>query len=131
MQKGLRDEGNCLRGARGHRRPEVHGRAGAEDLAERGAHQGEASGCNYNDIWARRGLPGVTIVMPHISGSDAAGEVVEVGSEVTNVKVGDEVVVFSSFSCGIVRCLRPRRRLLLSPVQDMGLSDGSAGRRAR
>ena len=39
--------------------------------------------------------------MPHISGSDAAGEVVEVGSEVTSVKVGDEVVVFSSFSCGI------------------------------
>ena len=59
-----------------------------------------ASGCNYNDIWARRGMPGVSIVMPHISGSDAAGEVVEVGSEVTNVKVGDEVAVFSSFSCG-------------------------------
>jgi NADPH:quinone reductase-like Zn-dependent oxidoreductase len=61
----------------------------------------KASGCNYNDIWARRGLPGVSVIMPHISGSDAAGEVVEVGSEVTNVKVGDEVVVFSSFSCGV------------------------------
>ena len=60
----------------------------------------KASGCNYNDVWARRGLPGVSIIMPHISGSDAAGEVVEAGSEVTNVKVGDEVVVFSSFSCG-------------------------------
>ncbi|MGD0114436.1 MAG: zinc-binding dehydrogenase [Dehalococcoidia bacterium] len=60
----------------------------------------KASGCNYNDIWARRGLPGVSIVMPHISGSDAAGEVVDIGSEVKNVKVGDEVVVFSSFSCG-------------------------------
>ena len=61
----------------------------------------KASGCNYNDIWARRGLPGVSIIMPHISGSDAAGEVVEVGSEVTNVKVGDEVVVHSSLSCGM------------------------------
>jgi len=61
----------------------------------------KASGCNFNDIWARRGLPGVSIIMPHISGSDAAGEVVEVGSEVTNVKAGDEVVVFSSFSCGV------------------------------
>jgi NADPH:quinone reductase-like Zn-dependent oxidoreductase len=60
----------------------------------------KASGCNYNDIWARRGLPGVSIIMPHISGSDAAGEIVEVGSEVTNVKLGDEVVVFSSISCG-------------------------------
>ncbi len=60
----------------------------------------KASGCNYNDVWARRGLPGVSIIMPHISGSDAAGEVVEVGSEVTSVKAGDEVVVFSSISCG-------------------------------
>ena len=60
----------------------------------------KASGCNYNDVWARRGLPGVSIIMPHISGSDAAGEIVEVGSEVTNVKAGDEVVVFSSISCG-------------------------------
>ena len=49
----------------------------------------KASGCNYNDVWARRGLPGVSIIMQHISGSDAAGEVVEAGSEVTNVKVGD------------------------------------------
>jgi NADPH:quinone reductase-like Zn-dependent oxidoreductase len=60
----------------------------------------KASGCNYNDVWARRGLPGVSIIMPHISGSDAAGEIVEVGSEVTNVKLGEEVVVFSSISCG-------------------------------
>jgi len=60
----------------------------------------KASGCNYNDVWARRGLPGVSIIMPHISGSDAAGEIAEVGSEVTSVKAGDEVVVFSSISCG-------------------------------
>ncbi len=61
----------------------------------------KASGCNYNDVWARRGLPGVSIIMPHISGSDAAGEIVSVGGEVSNVKVGDEVVVFSSLSCGM------------------------------
>jgi NADPH:quinone reductase-like Zn-dependent oxidoreductase len=60
----------------------------------------KASGCNYNDIWARRGLPGVSTIMPHISGSDAAGEIVGIGAEVSNVKVGDEVVVFSSLSCG-------------------------------
>ena len=39
-----------------------------------------AAGCNYNDIWARRGLPGMEIIMPHVSGSDASGEVVEVGA---------------------------------------------------
>lgn len=61
----------------------------------------KASGCNYNDVWARRGMPGMSVIMPHISGSDASGEVVEVGSEVKNVKPGDEVVVFSSLSCGV------------------------------
>src|SRR4030042_1619677 len=61
----------------------------------------KASGCNYNDLCARRGLPGMSFILPHISGSDAAGEIVEVGSEVTNVNVGDEVVVHSSLSCGI------------------------------
>ena len=58
-----------------------------------------ASGCNHNDIWARRGMPGLQVPMPHISGSDVAGEVVEVGSEVSTVKVGDEVVVHCGVSC--------------------------------
>ena len=58
-----------------------------------------ASACNFNDIWARRGLPGMKIILPHISGSDAAGVVVETGSEVHNVKVGDEVVVHCGISC--------------------------------
>ncbi len=91
----------------------------------------KASGCNYNDIWARRGLPGVSTIMPHISGSDAAGEIVGVGGEVSNVKVGDEVVVFSSLSCGTVRGLRARRCLLLPSVQDMGLPDRPPRRRSR
>ena len=61
--------------------------------------QVKASACNFNDIWARRGLPGMKILLPHISGSDAAGVVVESGSEVKNVKVGDEVVVHCGISC--------------------------------
>src|SRR6202790_2397330 len=58
-----------------------------------------ASACNFNDIWARRGLPGMKIILPHISGSDAAGVVVDRGSEVHDVAIGDEVVVH----CGIAR----------------------------
>ncbi len=58
-----------------------------------------ASSCNYNDIWARRGLPGMSIILPHISGSDVAGEVVEVGSEVANVQPGDEVITHPGLSC--------------------------------
>lgn len=58
-----------------------------------------AAGCNFNDIWARRGLPGVKIILPHVSGSDAAGEVVAVGAEVKDVQPGDEVMVHPSLSC--------------------------------
>ena len=60
-----------------------------------------AIGTNYNDIWARRGLVGMKFDLPHISGSDVAGEVAEVGSAVTSVKVGDQVVSHPSLSCRI------------------------------
>lgn len=54
---------------------------------------------NYNDVWARQGLPGMKFDLPHISGSDASGEIVEVGSAVTSVKVGDKVIVHPGVSC--------------------------------
>ena len=60
-----------------------------------------AIGCNYTDIWARRGLPGVKILLPHISGSDAAGEVVSVGSAVTSLQAGQRVLVHPGISCRI------------------------------
>jgi NADPH:quinone reductase-like Zn-dependent oxidoreductase len=61
--------------------------------------QVKASACNYNDIWARRGLPGMEIILPHISGSDVSGVVAEIGPGVKNVKVGDEVIVHCGISC--------------------------------
>jgi len=61
----------------------------------------KAAACNYNDLWARRGLPGVTIILPHISGSDASGIVEQVGSAVTNVKVGDEIIHHCGQSCRV------------------------------
>ena len=35
---------------------------------------------NYDDIWGMRGKP-LAIPLPHISGTDAAGEVVAIGSD--------------------------------------------------
>src|SRR6266496_1976489 len=61
-----------------------------------------AAGINYNNVWAAKGVPlDVTRVHArlgepddfHIGGSDAAGVVWAVGDAVTNVAVGDHVVV--------------------------------------
>jgi crotonyl-CoA carboxylase/reductase len=61
-----------------------------------------AAGINYNNVWAARGVPiDVTKVHArfgepddfHIGGSDASGIVYAVGERVTNVKVGDHVVI--------------------------------------
>jgi crotonyl-CoA carboxylase/reductase len=61
-----------------------------------------AAGVNYNNVWAALGSP-VDVIGArmrggeqedfHIGGSDASGIVWAVGSNVTNIKVGDEVVV--------------------------------------
>ena len=58
----------------------------------------EAASYNYNDLWALRGEP-TKVPLPHISGSDAAGEVTEVGENVRKLKVGDRVVSHSNMSC--------------------------------
>jgi crotonyl-CoA carboxylase/reductase len=61
-----------------------------------------AAGINYNNVWAALGVPIDVIKVHesigddsgfHIGGSDASGIVYAAGAEVTNVKVGDEVVI--------------------------------------
>lgn len=59
-----------------------------------------ACGINHLDIWTRMGIRGVPISMPHILGNDIAGEVAEVGPGVTNVRVGEGIVVAPGLSCG-------------------------------
>ena len=61
----------------------------------------EAASYNYNDLWGIWGEP-IKIPMPHISGSDAAGIVVEVGENLTtNIKIGDRVVVYPNLTCRV------------------------------
>src|ERR1700691_1545873 len=45
-----------------------------------------ACAMNHLDIWVRKGLPGVRL--PHILGSDIAGEIVSVGEYVSGFKPG-------------------------------------------
>ena len=55
---------------------------------------------NHLDLWVRSGLPGRSVAFPHIPGSDISGEIAKIGSEVTNVKVGDRVLLAPGVSCG-------------------------------
>lgn len=60
----------------------------------------KSAGLNHDDIWGMRGKP-LQIPLPHISGSDAAGEVVAVGEDVTGIKIGDRVVSHGNLSCRV------------------------------
>jgi alcohol dehydrogenase len=60
----------------------------------------EAAAYNYNDLWAIWGDP-VKVPLPHVSGSDVAGTVVEVGEDISKFKVGERVVSHSNLSCRV------------------------------
>ena len=59
-----------------------------------------ACALNHLDLWVRGGLPNVPIPLPHIPGSDVAGEIAKIGVEVTTVRVGQKVVLAPLVSCG-------------------------------
>lgn len=61
-----------------------------------------ACALNHLDIWVRKGLPGVNL--PHILGSDIAGEIAEVGEYITDLKAGQRVLLAPMVSCN--RCAK-------------------------
>jgi hypothetical protein len=58
-----------------------------------------ASALNHLDLFVRAGIPGQKIPMPHILGSDIAGEVVAVGELCRRVKPGWRVLLAPGVSC--------------------------------
>lgn len=72
----------------------------------------KACALNHLDVWARGGLPGIEIPLPHILGNDVAGVVREVGELVSWVHQGDEVILQPGVSCGhCLECLSGRDNL--------------------
>src|SRR6516162_10529699 len=60
----------------------------------------KACALNHLDLWVRRGLPNVPLPLPHIPGSDVAGEIAKIGADVTTIRVGQKVVLAPLVSCG-------------------------------
>jgi NADPH:quinone reductase-like Zn-dependent oxidoreductase len=59
-----------------------------------------ACALNHLDLWQRRGIERIRIPLPHISGADVAGEVVE---------TGERVMLQPGLSCGhCAQCLAGR-----------------------
>ena len=53
----------------------------------------KAVGLNYLDVFVRRGMPGLPIDLPRISGGDVAGEVAALGEGVQSVEVGQRLLI--------------------------------------
>jgi NADPH:quinone reductase-like Zn-dependent oxidoreductase len=62
----------------------------------------KACAMNHLDLWVRKSLPGVKL--PHILGSDIAGEIVETGEYVSGVKAGGRVLLAPMHFCN--RCAK-------------------------
>lgn len=69
-----------------------------------------ACGIGLTLNWIREGKMGGSV--PRIIGHEVAGEVVEIGGQVTNVKVGERVCVYFYLTCGTCEFCRKNRETL-------------------
>ncbi len=56
-----------------------------------------ACSLNYLDVFSRRGMPGIKIELPSITGADCAGSVAELGDGVEGWEVGQRVLIDPAF----------------------------------
>lgn len=61
-----------------------------------------ATALNFHDIFTRRGMPGITINLPVVIGSDIAGTIAALGYGVTGWAIGDRVLIDPVFRDGPV-----------------------------
>ena len=59
----------------------------------------KACALNHLDLFVRAGIPGMRFTMPHVLGSDIAGEIVAVGDLCERVKPGWRVLLAPGMSC--------------------------------
>jgi len=82
-----------------------------------------ACALNHLDLWERRGIERVTLPLPHISGSDISGEVVDAGGG--PVAAGTRVMLQPGLRCGACAACRDGRDNECARYDVLGLqSDG-------
>jgi NADPH2:quinone reductase len=74
----------------------------------------EAAGINFVEVYQRTGR--YKVALPFVPGSEAGGEVVEIGQAVSEVKVGDQVASQSFAGSYAEYALAPAERLMLLPA---------------
>ncbi len=79
----------------------------------------EACGLNHLDIWVRQGLPGITIPMPHILGSEIVGTVDSAGS--SKFKKGQRVLAAAGINCGVCPACFAGRDSICRELKVIGL----------
>ncbi len=81
----------------------------------------KAVALNHLDLFVRGGIPGMTVEMPHILGSDISGVVKEIGSSVeADYEVGQKVVIDPGLSCGTCEFCRIGETSLCSTYRIIG-----------
>jgi NADPH:quinone reductase-like Zn-dependent oxidoreductase len=83
-----------------------------------------AAALNRLDLFVAEGLPGVSYNFPQVVGSDGAGVVEEIGSEVRQVRPGDRVMINPTLSCGGCSACRAGEESLCERLRVLGEHSG-------
>lgn len=85
----------------------------------------KAAGLNFAELMQRQGLYKPVTKTPYTPGFEASGVVEELGDSVTDLKVGDRVIVFNSNSIWKEVVCLPRVQMLKMP-DEMSFEEGAA-----
>jgi alcohol dehydrogenase len=92
---------------------------------------------NYHDVFTRKGMPGIKIPLPVILGIDVAGEIVELGAEVRDVRVGQRVLIDpidrvnggllgETFDGGLAELVRVPAHMIIPLPGETGFAEAAA-----